>query len=95
MSLKTRLREYLPAFISASIILAMILAVLYPVTLLQAKLQRQNQVHVQLEQVARYFDQSVVRIVESLIEMESLPRDCSSYVQEKFRYHHFWLPQVG
>ncbi len=93
--MKTRLREYLPAFTSASIILMLILAVLYPAILIQAKLQRQNEVHVQLEQVARYFDQSVVRIVESLIDMESLPRDCSQYVQEKFRTHHFWLPQVG
>ncbi len=80
---------------SASIILMLILAVLYPTTLIQTKLNRQGEVHVQLEQVARYLDQSVVRIVESLIDMESLPRNCSQSVQEKFRYYHFWLPQVG
>ena len=84
MSLKTRLREYFPAFISASIILMLILAVLYPTTLIQAKLNRQDEVHVQLEQVARYLDQSVVRIVESLIDMESLPRNCSQSVRNNF-----------
>lgn len=95
MSLRGRLREFWPAFSLASVIMVLILAVLYPTMLMQAKQQRQNEVHLRLDQLTRYFDQSVLRIVESLIDMESIPRNCSEYVQQKFRFHHFWLPQVG
>lgn len=95
MDWKHRLNRFVSPFISAAIVLSLLIAVVYPSMLLQSKMQRQEQLRLSVEQIGRYLDQSNVRIVEALISMETIPRDCSPYVLQKFRYHHFWLTQVG
>ena len=94
MDWKARLRRLVSPFISASVVLLLLLSVGYPTMLLEAKAQRQDEVRLQVDQLARYFEHSVVDIVAALIEMESLPRDCSAYVQRKFHYFLAGLPQV-
>lgn len=94
MNWKTRLRRLVSPFISASVVMLLLLSVGYPTMLLEAKAQRQGEVRLQVDQLARYFEQSVLHIVAALIEMESLPRNCSAYVQRKFHYHHAGLSQV-
>ena len=94
MNWKTRLRRLVSPFISASVVMLLLLSVGYPTMLLEAKAQRQGEVRLQVDQLARYFEQSVLNIVAALIEMESLPRNCSAYVQRKFHYHHAGLSQV-
>ena len=95
MDWKARLRRLVSPFISASVVLLLLLSVGYPTMLLQAKAQRQDEVRLQVDQLARYFEHSVVDIVAALIEMESLPRNCSAYVQRKFHYFHAGLSQVA
>ena len=77
MNWKTRLRRLVSPFISASVVMLLLLSVGYPTMLLEAKAQRQGEVRLQVDQLARYFEQSVLNIVAALIEMESLPRNCS------------------
>lgn len=95
MDWKSRLTRLVSPLISAAIVLGILIAVVYPSMLVQSQLQRQEQIRQAIDQIGRYIDQSNVRIVEALINMESIPRDCSPYVLQKFRYHHFWLSQVG
>ena len=95
MDWKARLRRLVSPFISASVVLLLLLSVGYPTMLLEAKAQRQDEVRLQVDQLARYFEHSVVDIVATLIEMESLPRNCSGYVQRKFRYFLAGLSQVA
>lgn len=85
MNWQTRLRRLVSPFTSAAVVMLLLLSVGYPTMLLEAKAQRQAAVRVQVEQLARYFEHSIVDVVAGLIELESLPRNCSAYVQRKFR----------
>jgi sensor c-di-GMP phosphodiesterase-like protein len=84
MNWKARLRRLVSPFTSAAVVMLLLLSVGYPTMLLEAKAQRQAAVRLQVEQLARYFEHSVVDVVAALIELESLPRNCSAYVQRKF-----------
>jgi sensor c-di-GMP phosphodiesterase-like protein len=76
-------------------VLFLLICIAYPLLLLQAKEQRQENVRLQVDQLGLYIEHSVVDIVEALIKMESLPRNCSVFVQRAFRYQHFFFPQVA
>lgn len=94
MKWKPRLQRLISPFISATLVLLLLLCFAYPAMLMEAKEQRQNDIRLQVDQIARSFEQSVLNIVTALIEMESLPRDCSPYVQRKF-YFYVCLSHAG
>ena len=87
MKWKPRLQRLISPFISATLVLLLLLCFAYPAMLMEAKEQRQNDIRLQVDQIARSFEKSVLNIVTALIEMESLPRDCSPYVQRKFYFY--------
>ena len=62
MDWKARLRRLVSPFISALVVLLLLLSVGYPTMLLEAKAQRQDEVRLQVDQLARYFEQSVLKI---------------------------------
>ena len=95
MKWKPRLQRLISPFISATLVLLLLLCFAYPAMLMEAKEQRQNDIRLQVDQIARSFEQSVLNIVTALIEMESLPRNCSPYVQRKFYFYHAGLSQVS
>lgn len=95
MHWKTRLRRLVSPFSSAAVVMLLLLSVGYPTMLLEAKAQRQAAIRLQVDQLARYFEHSVIDIVAALIEMESMPRNCSVYVQQKFHYFQAGLAPVS
>jgi sensor c-di-GMP phosphodiesterase-like protein len=95
MKCKNYFCRFVPSFFAAAMVLLLLICIVYPLLLLQAKSQRQDDVRLQVDQLGRYVEHSVVDIVEALIKMESLPRNCSVFVQRAFRYQHFFLPQVA
>jgi|GEM_PF-2035283 Predicted signal transduction protein containing sensor and EAL domains len=95
MSWKFHLRRLTSPFLSAALILLLLISFGYPAMLLDAKIQRQNEVRLQVDQLARYFEQSIVNIDAALIEMESIPRNCSVYVLRKFYAYHAGLSLIS